>query len=204
MSPRSLILLSVLLLSACGSPQTQYFSLQPVSPPGAAAVPTEPARAHAAPIVMRHIILPATLDRLSIVSTGPQGQLVISDRDRWAAPLDGMVQSTLAADLATQLPGRVVIPGDPVPPGHTRALAVTIRTFGGDTDGQVTLKADWFLLRDGAPMAGMAGSKTITIRAASGAADAVVPAMAHALFVLSQDIAQRVESGARATTSLRR
>ncbi|MBW4025179.1 MAG: membrane integrity-associated transporter subunit PqiC [Proteobacteria bacterium] len=201
---RPLALLLVLLLAACGSPQTQYFSLQPVSPGDAAAVLAGAAPAKVAPIVIRHVILPATLDRLSMVSVGSQGELVISDRNRWAAPLDGMVQSTLAAELATLLPGEVVMPGDPVAAGQTRVLAVTIRSFAGDPGGRVTLAADWFLLRDGKPIPGLAGSKTIFIRARSGSADAVVPAMSHALFLLSQDIAERVRNAAHARTIMRR
>ncbi|MBW4023273.1 MAG: membrane integrity-associated transporter subunit PqiC [Proteobacteria bacterium] len=193
MSPRIPAFLLVLLLSACGSPQTHYFSLQAASPPDGTVVPAEYGSRHVPPIVVRRVILPASLDRLSIVTVGAQGQLIISDRNRWASPLDGMVQQTIASDLAARLPGQVVLPGDPRPPGQKRALAVTIRSFASDTHGNVALEADWFLLRDGTPIPGVTGSKTIKLHAASGSADNVVPAMARALSELTKDIADKIQ-----------
>ena len=80
-----------------------------------------------------------------VSSSGPNS-LTISNQDRWAAPLDQMIQSVIAEDLRDRLPaGQVIMPGDPSGPG-TEGIDVNVSRFIPDTNGRVALHADWVLL----------------------------------------------------------
>ncbi len=89
-----------LLLAGCGSPATHYFTLSAVSPessPRAMACPGPP-------IAVQHVLLPAMLDRQSMVLAAGPNELKISSQNRWAAPLDDMIGRVLADDLRQRLP----------------------------------------------------------------------------------------------------
>ena len=135
-------------LTACGSsPPTRFYTLYPVPPGRPAATLAGP------PIQVGRVILPPDLDRLSIVTRAGPDRLDVSGQDRWAAPLDGMVQRVLAADLAARLPqSQVLAPGDPAPSGGVRTVTVNVRRFDSDATGQVTLDAGWALLSGTPPV----------------------------------------------------
>ena len=58
-----------------------------------------------------------------------------------------MARIVLAQDLAARLPGTTVLmPGDPLPPGKTISLKVTMQNFMPDADGTVHVTADWSIL----------------------------------------------------------
>ncbi|HST76354.1 MAG TPA: ABC-type transport auxiliary lipoprotein family protein, partial [Acetobacteraceae bacterium] len=101
------------LLAACGnSPPSRFYTLDPTGAGSSGVV-----RAKGA-VAVGQITLPAELDRLSLVTREGANRIAVSDQDRWAAPLDGMIRRVLATDLSRRLPaGAVVAPGDPVPPG---------------------------------------------------------------------------------------
>lgn len=135
----------LLLLTACGSsPKTHFFTLDPA--PGSA---DHAAGWHGSPIEVGGVQLPATLDRLSMVTQGPGEQLNVSDQNRWGAPLDALVRRALTDDLRARLPqGAVLEPGDSTR-HNTRVLALNVQRFIGDASGGVVLEADWSVERDG-------------------------------------------------------
>ncbi len=187
-------MLACAALAACGSsPPTRFYTLDPVPP-------DHPAVAFAGPpIQVGQVMLPPDLDRLSIVTrTGPD-RLAVSGEDRWAAPLDGMAQRALAADLAARLPrSQVLAPGDPAPPGGTRTVAVNVRRFDSDATGQVTLDAGWALLKGTPPVAVRRGHETITVQASTATAGAEAAAMSRVLAELADRIVRGITaSGAR-------
>lgn len=188
------VLLTVCLLAGCsGSPRTQFYTLDPVSAPATAAT-SNSTRSHR-PITVGQVQLPPALDRLSLVTrTGPD-QLSVSDENRWAAPLDDLVRRTLAADLAARLPpGRVLAPGDPVPPGGARTLTVDVQDFIPD-QRHVTLNARWTLLDGTPPRPVLTRRETIDITAASPSTAAEVAAMGRALGTLADRIAAQLATG---------
>jgi uncharacterized protein len=139
-----LAVLACLALAGCGrSPPTQFYVLSPVPPKQTAAVPEVP---H---VIVSNVNVPASLDRRSVVLRTSADQVEVSEQARWAAPLDGMIRRVLAADLAQRI-GRdkVVAPGDPVPPGPSRVVALNLQDFVGSNQGEVTLDGDWSLQDD--------------------------------------------------------
>ncbi len=187
---RCLLLLLPLLLAACGSsPPTRYFTLDPTGSATSGVAPT------AGAVTVGQITLPAMLDRISFVTREGANRIAVSDQDRWAAPLDGMIRRVLATDLSHRLPtGAVVAPGDPAPPG-ARSVTVTIRTFLGDASGHVILDADWAVSK-GHGRAAMVHREAITREAGSGDAGAIAAAMSQALGVLADRIAAALQDAA--------
>jgi uncharacterized lipoprotein YmbA len=183
-------LLVLFLLTACGSsPPSRFYTLEPTGAPSSGIVRTKGA------VAIGQITLPAELDRLSFVTREGANRIAVSDQDRWAAPLEGMVRRVLAADLARRLPaGSVIAPGDPVPPG-ARTVTLTIRNFIGDASGHVVLDADW-AVSQGKGHPALIHRETITREAGSGDAGAIAAAMSQALGVLSDRIASALQAAA--------
>lgn len=142
-----------------------------------------------AQVEVGQVTLPATLDRLSYVAQSGPDRLVISDQDRWAEPLDGMIRRVLAADLGSCLPGRVLAPGDPPRPGAMRQVRVNVRQFAAGPAGTVTLQADWSLLSGTPPAVVLRRTETLTAAARSARAQDAVGAMSRTLGMLSARIA---------------
>lgn len=136
---RRLFLMLLAGLSGCGSsPPTHFYTLDPVKP-------QHPQGGFSATYVdVGKVIVPASLDRLSVVLRTGANQVEVSDQARWAAPLDGMIRRVLAANLAERLGmDRVLAPGDPVPPGPVRTVILNLGEFTGSKQGSVVLDGDW-------------------------------------------------------------
>jgi len=178
------------LLAACGnSPPSRFYTLDPTGAGSSGVV-----RAKGA-VAVGQITLPAELDRLSLVTREGANRIAVSDQDRWAAPLDGMIRRVLATDLSRRLPaGAVVAPGDPVPPG-ARMVTLTIRSFIGDASGHVVLDADW-AVSQGRGHPAIIHRETIAREAGSGDAAAIAAAMSQAIGSLADRIASALRDTA--------
>lgn len=129
-------------LAACAARETTRFYLL---------TPTEAAAPAARPRPLTLGLLPielaAYLDRAQIVSRRGGEALTVSDYDRWAEPLGGMLARVLAQDLERLAPGVAVIP---LPTGllvrPDRELAVRIERLEDDGAGHVRLEARWQLV----------------------------------------------------------
>lgn len=176
-----LLLLS--LLTACGnSPRTQFYALDTV--PGAGQAGT--VHAHG-PVMVGHVDLPATLDRLWMVRSGPGNAIEVSDVDRWAAPLDELVRNALTGDLRSRLPpGTVLAPGDTAPEG-TRTVTLNVLKFMADQSGRVVLDTDWSVQR--ANRRGMPQHADIQTEGSGTSDAAVAAAMSQAVAQLADRIA---------------
>jgi uncharacterized lipoprotein YmbA len=141
MTMRRIAPLLALLLACCGSsPPTHYFML--------AVVPQahEEYGAISTPIMVASVNVPPSLDRRSMVRRTGVNTVVVSEQDRWAAPLGAMIQRVLAQDLAMRLPtGQVVLPESPPPP-HTNRIVVSLAQFEPTSHGNVVLNGSWSLL----------------------------------------------------------
>ncbi len=133
------LLALLLLLAGCGGgTPTRFYALVPAPAPHAAAGCPGP------PLGVDRVSLPDALDRQELVRLGDGGQLQLSGEQRWAGPLDSMIQHTLAQDLRQRLPSRLVLlPGDPSPPGGIDQIAVVVERFAPGPGASVTLQADW-------------------------------------------------------------
>ena len=181
---RVLPVAAVLALAGCGSPPARFYRLT-------TATPQVPARQIGGPpIEVQSVGLPPMLDRQALVSGTGGTSVDVSGRDRWAAPLDGMIQRVLAADLQALLPGEVRWPGDLTPTHATRSLRVNIAHFMPDAAGEVRLVADWALFDHGTNVAG--GHEAIRVAAREPQPAAETAAMSRALGVLAERIAGQV------------
>lgn len=171
------------IFEGCFSPQTQYFALSPLELPASIAV-------SGPPLHIVRVSIPAVLDRESIVEWAGSGELRISDTKRWAAPLDGMIQNVLAADLRQKLPGLVLLPGDPIPPGNSRRIMVNIRHFAAHDSKRVVLLADWSLISGTPARPILTRYEAIELPIVSSQCSQVVSGMSEAIAVLSDRIAR--------------
>lgn len=178
----TLALLSLLLLTGCGSsPETNFYTLS-VTPV------TTGRHSISSPVQLAAVHIPPTLDRVKMVRMTNENSVQISETDRWSAPFDEMVRNILSQDLAALLPkGKVILPRAPAPRG-TGTLVVTIATFGPDAGGEVKLNGSWALLDNNSDAPEL--ERTFQIDAGPAAdAEATAAAMSRALSRLASTMA---------------
>ena len=187
-----LILILVLPIASCGtSPKTHFYTLTPVPP----AENAHPAALRGPPLQVGNVSLPGALDRQSIVTRGPGARVIVSDQNRWAAPLDELTQRALTADLRDRLgPNHVLGPGDPAPPGGLRVLTLNVQQFSADSAGAVVLETDWTISTGRPPKAGRSRHEVIKAQASPEHPDAVAAAMSQALGELADRIVRELTS----------
>jgi uncharacterized lipoprotein YmbA len=189
-----LILAVILVLSvaSCGtSPKTHFYTLTPVPP----AQGTQPAALSGPPLQVGNVALPGALDRQSIVTRGPGARVIVSDQNRWAAPLDELTRRALTADLRDRLGSKHVMgPGEPAPPGGVRLLILNVQQFSADTAGTVVLETDWTISTGRPPKAGRSRHEVIKAQASPEHAETVAAAMSQALGELADRIARELTS----------
>jgi uncharacterized protein len=185
---RIAVLLSLLLLGSCGSsPKTNFFTLEPIGR-GQETMRRMPA---ATRIEVGDVTLPATLDRLALVTRADGGRLNVSDQDRWAAPLTDLTRRTLTQDLRERIAAESVLaPGDPHPGGGVAAIMINVQQFSAGPDRQVTLDVDWSVMRNG--KSGQTFRDIIRVPVTDDGAAAVVQAMSRALAQLADRLATSV------------
>ena len=180
------LLALVVLLTGCGSsPPSKFYVLtaDPV-PPRAPTV----ARAGNT-VALGRITVPGALDRPQIARRKGGNEIVFSEEERWAGPLDDMLRRVLADDLAARLPAGVMLVESSArpPPGVT--LALDVSRFDADESGNVTLTARWEALGpNGAPLGAPRESTIVEPGSGSGAA-AVAATMSRAVAALAARIA---------------
>ena len=132
------------VLPACqSSPPTRFFSLTATDALGIAA------SGIGGPVHVAAVHISEALDQQEIIRESETGRVVISNRNRWDAPLDEMLREVLTRDLARRLPlGSVVLPDEPSPAG-TRRIVLDVLYFAGDTTGKIVLSGGWSLLPPG-------------------------------------------------------
>ena len=147
MTSRLIPALLLLTLTACASsPPTRFFALDPASAGAPAAASGGADQSAAQPVKIDAVHIPPALDRNSMVRGESDNQLQISSQDRWAGDLGEMIRRVLTQDLASRLPGGMVIAPDSPAPPRARGLVVDILTFQPQATGEVVLDADWTLL----------------------------------------------------------
>lgn len=175
-----------IFVSACATSPTPRFVTLHVVPNG-----TPATRAGSRPaLAVGRISLPPELDRSELVRRSGPDTLDVDALYRWAAPLDDIVQRTLASDLASRLPDRlVVLPSEPDPPGRLDVVLVDFSSFSLDPGNQVLLRARWTLVNGESKEALQTDDVQFTISSPSPSGADVANAMSTALAKLSDAIA---------------
>ena len=176
----------VILLAGCGSSPPSHFYVLTADP----VPPRAPTVARAGnTVALGRITVPGALDRPQIARRKGGNEIVFSEEERWAGPLDDMLRRVLADDLAARLPAGVMLVESSArpPPGVTIALDVS--RFDADESGAVTLTAHWAALGpNGAPLGAPRESTIVEPGSGSGAA-AVAATMSRAVAALAARIA---------------
>ncbi len=142
----ALAALATALLAGCAGAPTRIHTLE-ASGPGAAAA-SGWARGS---FRLDAVHVPPAFDRPELVRRTDPYTVVLSDNDRWAAPLGELVRRTLTQDLERRLPpGVVVYPDAPKPPAAA-GLVVDILSVHPGADG-VTMDASWTWIAPRAPV----------------------------------------------------
>jgi uncharacterized protein len=178
------LLALVFLLAGCGSsPPSKFYVLtaDPV-PQRAGAVATNT-------VAIGRVTLPGALDRPQIARRRGANEIVFSEEERWAGPLDDMMRRVLADDLAARLPAGVMLVESSAKPPPGATIALDVSRFDADESGTVTLVARWEAIgRNGAPL-GAPRESTIVEPGSGKDAAAVAATMSRAVAALAARIA---------------
>ncbi|MES1176949.1 MAG: PqiC family protein [Myxococcales bacterium] len=189
----ALLAFALSLIGCAGSPDPVFYALS--SQPGRS-LTSPPLR-----IELRRVGMPSYLDRPHIVRRATAERLELAADERWGAPLDAMVSSTLADDLGTRLPSCVVFSesGSISTTADVR-VEVEITRFELGADGAVQLQA-------GSAVRWSAGTDAVRIerhafelRPASKSTADLVSSLSRALAQLADAIGQTVLQGPPVTS----
>lgn len=180
---RWLILLTVLAVAACASPNPNLYTL--------AAIPGPLVRGTVKSVELRRIGLAGYLDRPGIVSATSPYRLNVAANDRWGEPLGSMLDRVLTEDLVERLPNTSVFAeSGAISTQPDAVLEIDIQRLDADAAGPVVLLAQVAVRHDksGAP----ANARTIrlTVSPASASTQDLVAAMSQALGQLADRIAE--------------
>ncbi len=184
--------MSLVVLGAGGcltlSPPPRAYLLSAIPP---SAVPSAVGRAV---IGVGPVTVPAYLDHAPIVVRTGEGEVRLSEKDRWAESLRDGVTRTLAENLSAMVPTDAVA----VFPWRTPwtvqyRVTVDILRFEGVLGGPTVLHAQWRLL-DGAGKELVLGAAHLEETAGEPTYAALVAAQSRLLASLSRDIAAEIRT----------
>lgn len=189
MSRRLLAVLALLGLSACATAlPIRFYTLSPQA---------EPAPQRGSQVVaLGSVTLPDYLDRPEIVTRTSPTQVQMGEIDRWAEPLEPMVQRVLGQELARLASVReVVVLPQQRDVRYDRLVEVEVMEFEADAAGKVMLDARWRVFgQDGERQ--LATRQTLIVENGAPPPDyaAIAAAMSRALDRLAQEIVGALES----------
>lgn len=141
----AILLAASMTLTACGflsRTKSSFYTIEPV--PGAAT------SIQGTPLAVDIVELPPGFDRKEIVVRQQNGQLEVRETQQWTALLEPSVLHAVAFNLASRLPeGMVVLPGQAVPAGGTRAIDLMFEEIVAGPANEVVIDVRW-TLRGGA------------------------------------------------------
>jgi uncharacterized lipoprotein YmbA len=131
---RRFLLLGTVALAGCGSTPVHNYQLAPVA--GAIRGGT------GLRIVVRNIDIPAALGQPGLPKPGGAYEANSFANNVWAAPLAGMLQTTLVQNLAQRLPGDSVLAGGgAIGAAPDIYVEINVLAFSPDASGNIALQA---------------------------------------------------------------
>lgn len=191
-------LVAELLLLGCGtlSPKpdpSRFFTLSalPQSEPNAA---KRPAASPGISLGVGPVTLPGYLDRPEMVIRIAQNQLILSENDRWAEPLEDNVARVLSQNIALLLRAeRINAYPWPIDRKPLYQVEIEVLRFETDADHQAQLSTRW-MIRNTTRKDAIQYRETRLSRPAQGrSTEASVAALSEALADLSGEIAAAIE-----------
>lgn len=136
-----LALLLVFCLSGCfsGSPNATFYNLSPAEVSGIKANP-KPRFS----VGIEKVVMPDYLKKPQIVTKDKDNyELTQSEFNRWGESLSGMMQRTIALDIAQYLPNATVKPKGYITEEFDYTVLVEVTDFGGTFGDKAVLNAWW-------------------------------------------------------------
>lgn len=179
-----------LMLGACHSSPTRIYTIDAISPATrATAYPAPPLRVDT-------LNIPASWDRMEILTVSAAGALEIHDFDHWSAPLAQIARQALSNDLDQRLP-----PGSVIYPRLSKsngALGVNVDILEFKVAGsQAVMRASWWVV----PTGGMANAKRNAASLNTSLSSAEPAAVARAWGELLGQLADHIAADAASFTS---
>jgi uncharacterized protein len=173
------------VLGGCRSASTRIYTLSPAAPASHIDV------YHAPALRVDTLNVPASWDRVEILTPSAAGTLRINDFDHWAAPLAQMARQTLSGDLDRRLPsGSVIYPRLSKPSG---ALGVNVDILDFNiVAAQASMRASWIIVS----AAGVPGPKRSAAELHSSMSSEDPAAVVHAWSDLIGQLADRIAADA--------
>jgi uncharacterized protein len=172
-------------LGACHSAPTRIYSLAPTKPA------THIDNYQAPALRVDTLNVPASWDRIEILSPSAAGTQQIRDFDHWSAPLAQLARQVLSDDLEQRLPaGSVIYPRLPKSNG---ALGVNIDILEFTISGsQAAMRASWLVV----PAVGSQGAKRSVASLRVSMSSTEPAAIAHAWSEMIGQLADRIAADA--------
>ncbi|MBN3766702.1 PqiC family protein [Burkholderia sp. Ac-20365] len=186
MLPRGTCVCVALILAACSSPRSNFYTLSPDSTLDTSSVPL------GVSVVVGPVTVPELVDRPQLVTRVSGNEVKLNEFSRWGEPLKSGVADVIAADL-TRLLGspRVSVSSQTVAGTEACRVRVDIVQFDSMPGEAVAVDAIWTVR--------VAGRKDLltgrsTVREPVQGADdaALVAAHSRALAAVSRDIAAAI------------
>ncbi|MES2102692.1 MAG: PqiC family protein [Pseudomonadota bacterium] len=190
-----LSVLSLAVLAACATPATEryYRLVYPSNESSGTGGVTAPAEIKYE-LVVGSVQIPESINRPQLVVQKSATESLISDDQRWVAPLDEQIAQAVIANLRSQLPGAWLassatasaLPGQGLPRYHLKIQVEQLLILSGD---KVTLEATWVLQDAGRKM--LKRERTVINVPVSGPGyDPLAPAVSDAVQQLSAAVAK--------------
>jgi uncharacterized lipoprotein YmbA len=174
-----------LSLGACHSAPTRIYTLDSSEPVARMETYEAPA------LRVDTLSVPASWDRIEILSVSAAGELHVNDFDHWSAPLAQIARQALSVDLDQRLPsGTVIYPRLPKPNGAL-GINVDILEFSV-VSSQASMRASWVI----APAAGSQTTKRGLALLHDSLTSTEPAAVAHAWSKLISQLADRIAADA--------
>ncbi|WP_233804967.1 PqiC family protein [Paraburkholderia sp. HP33-1] len=186
LAPLVIALLAMWLGGCSSSPASSFYRLKPDA--------TLTTMGAAAPlnVVVNPVTIPALVDRPQIVASLPGNEVRPEEFQRWAEPLKGNIQRTIAGDLAALLGTEHVTVYEAVSSGFpTWRVRVDIMQFDSVPGKAATIDAQWTIWPPGKATP-IVGHTLAQEPAQAQAYDALVAAHDRALGSVSRDIAAAI------------
>jgi len=192
------VLVVELLLLGCGnlSPKpdpSRFFTLSalPQSEPNAA---KRPAASPGISLGVGPVTFPGYLDRQEIVVRMAPNQLILSENDRWAEPLDENFARVLSQNIAILLRAeRINAYPWPIDTKPVYQVEIEVLRFETDADQHAQLSTRWVVRNTSRKDAIEYHETRLSRPAQSRSTDASVAALSEALADLSREIAAAIE-----------
>ncbi|MES2072070.1 MAG: PqiC family protein [Pseudomonadota bacterium] len=192
----TLAALVVLLLAGCATPANEHY-YRLAYPAGELAADTASAGG-GYELIVDSVRIPEAINRPQLVVQKSATESLISDDQRWVAPLDEQIAQTIVANLRRQLPGvwstTGAITSAGAGPGLPRYhLKIQVEQLLIESGGKVALEAIW-VLQDSSRKMVKSERAVINVALNGPGYDAIAPAVSEAVRQLSVMVAKGISS----------